>query len=438
MSLTLKSVGLLRRPMAATTSPGGTVLNQMRFAPEQQKIEGLVETFELEPILSHYEREGGVKSIRDSILSNQLKLTRTMAPRLFAALDGVCRALQYEAPVDLFVAEDSNINAFAAYALDNTPHIIVLTSQLIERMTDAEIRFVLGHELGHLQFKHYRMRLIPGAFGKDKDGDSKVPSLLGRRLEIWQRLAEISADRAGFVAAEGRLDSVVSVFFKIASGLGPEHLQFDISAFLQQLEELKQLERRDTIPDFSHPSIPIRVRALQLYRDAGGPGASAEQLAQVDAEVSELAKLMERKPSDPEELHKLNYVLAGGVLMGHADGQGLGQRELEVLVEMLMPLASDPEEAIAGITTVAQAEQMLADSTAWMRENTGELRFNGFRYLAIIAAAEGMTPGEEQLLYRIAEMTDIPRKAADGLIHEVLTNFAGKKVSRASTIQKLK
>jgi len=32
---------------------------------------------------------------------------------------------------------------------------------------------------------------------------------------------------------------------------------------------------------------------------------------------------MERKPSDPEELHKLNYVLAGGVLVGHADARGL-------------------------------------------------------------------------------------------------------------------
>jgi Zn-dependent protease with chaperone function len=421
-----------------STLPSETVLNQMRFGPEQQRLQSLMEAFELEPILSHFESEGGVKSFRDGILSNNLKLTRTMAPRLFAALDSVCRALGYRDPVDLFVAEDSNFNAFAVYSLDNTPHIIVLTSRLIERMTNEEIRFVLGHELGHLQFKHYRMRMVPRAFGKDSDGDSKVPTLLSRRLEIWHRLAELSADRAGFVAAEGRLDSVVSVFFKIASGLGPEHLQFDISAFLQQLEELKQLQRRDTLCDFSHPSIPIRVRALQLYRDAGGPSATGELLAQVDAEVSELTQLMERKPSDPEELHKLNYVLAGGVLIGHADGRGLGDREMQILIEMLMPLTSDPEETIASITTSAQAENMLAESAAWMRENTGELKFHGFRYLCIIAAAEGMTPGEEQLLYHIAEMTGIPRKAAGDLIHEVMTNFAGKGRGGSSTVHELK
>jgi len=31
----------------------------MRFAPEQQKIDNLMEAFELEPILSHFEAEAG-------------------------------------------------------------------------------------------------------------------------------------------------------------------------------------------------------------------------------------------------------------------------------------------------------------------------------------------------------------------------------------------
>lgn len=410
----------------------------MRFAPERQKLEQLMQSFGLEPILSHFEREGGVKSIRDNILSNNLKLTQRMAPRLATLIEEVCRTLRYEAPIDLFVAESAIINAYAVYSHDQTPHIVVLTSRLIERMTDDEIRFVLGHEIGHLFFRHYRMHMVPLAFGKDKDGDSNVPKLLDRRLEIWQRLAELSADRAGFLATEGHLDAVVAVFFKLASGLGPEHLQFDITAFLQQLEELRQLERRDSLSYFSHPSIPIRVRALQLYRDAGGASAAAEQLAQVDAEVSALAKLMEHQPSDPEELHRLNYLLAGGVLVGHCDGEGLSERELLMLTEMLLPLTSDPEEAIAGITTVAQAEQLLAESAEWMKENAGELKFIGFRYLCIIASAEGMTPAEDQLLHRIAAMSGIPPKAASEVIHDILTNFATKRLNNPTGVLKLK
>ena len=417
---------------------GSKLLDRMRFAPEQQRVEKLMKRFSLETILGHFEEEGGVKSIRDGVLSNQLKLTSFMAPRLSALLASVRQSLEYQEPIDLFVAEASEINAFAVYSLDKTPHIVVLTSRLIERMNDDELRFILGHEIGHLQFKHYRMRMVGNAFGNDNDGDSKVPKLLERRLETWQRLAEISADRAGFVAAAGSLDSAVSVFFKIASGLGPEHLHFDISAFLAQLEELKQLEHRDNICDFSHPSVPIRVRALQLYRDAGGQHAPIERLQAVDREVTDLAKLMERNPSDSESVHKLNFILAGGVLVGHADEIGLGERETQCLVDMLLPFTSDPEESIAGITTVAQAEQMLAESAAWMKENTGELKFGGYRYLCIIAAIEGMTPSEEKLLYRIAEMVGIPRKAAGDLIHEVITKFAGKSAASTTGPQRLK
>lgn len=87
---------------------------------------------------------------------------------------------------------------------------------------------------------------------------------------------------------------------------------------------------------------------------------------------------------------------------------------------------------------VEQAEQMLAESAAWMKENTGELKFHGFRYLCIIAASEGMTPGEKQFLYRVAEMTGIPRNVAGDLIHEVMTRFVGKKVSGATAVQNLK
>lgn len=53
-----------------------TLLDRMRFAPEKQKVENLMETFGLEPILAHFEQEGGVKSVRDGVLGRHLKLTR--------------------------------------------------------------------------------------------------------------------------------------------------------------------------------------------------------------------------------------------------------------------------------------------------------------------------------------------------------------------------
>ncbi len=174
------------------------MLEKMRFAPEQEKIEGIMRKFGLEPLLIHFEREGGLGSLRDYVLGSQLKLSPSIAPRIFSLLREVRSPLQYEQPIDLFVGTSHNINAFAMYSLNHTPHIISLTSSLVERMNDEELRFVLGHEIGHLHFQHYRARLVEHAVGENEKGESRMPSLLKRRMEIWNRLCELSADRCGF------------------------------------------------------------------------------------------------------------------------------------------------------------------------------------------------------------------------------------------------
>ena len=63
-----------------------------------------------------------------------------------------------------------------------------ITSGMVERMTDDEVRFILGHECGHLAYRHYRANLAFHALGANRE-DSKMPRLLGVRLSSWNRLA---------------------------------------------------------------------------------------------------------------------------------------------------------------------------------------------------------------------------------------------------------
>jgi uncharacterized tellurite resistance protein B-like protein len=406
-----------------------TILHQMRFAPEKEAFNSMLDRFGLDPILGHFEREGGLSNMRDLVLGQHLKLSPMLSPRVFTLLDEVRAALNYREPVDVFVAADADINALAIHSLDGTPHMIVLTSSMLERVDDDELCFVLGHEIGHIQFDHYRMRLLPYAVGKDNDGDPKLPGLLRRKLESWNRLAELSADRAGFAAARGGLRSIVSVFFKIASGLGPEHLRFDIQAFLNQLDELRQLEGRELICGFSHPVTPIRVRALQMFGQAGGVAAAADRLLQLDSEVEELARLMDYTSSKPVERHGRDLLVAGGLLIGHADGEGFSDEESEMLVEMLLPITPDPEAAITGVKSTEQARELLARSAAWLRENAGEERFTVLRYLSMIAAVDGSYhPNEEALLLEIAGLLGIPAAVARKEMYEILArSLQGRK-----------
>ena len=388
------------------------------------ELKAAMDRFNLGPVISNFEQTGGLQSVRDAVFATDLQISEVMSPRLFGLLRAVRSRLKFEEPIDLFVHADASINASAIYSHDELPHMIILTSSLVERMTDVEIAFVLGHEIGHIHFQHYPAKFIERAIGSRESGKSRMLPGLQRRLQIWNRLANLSADRVGFAAAaDDALGSIVSAFFKMASGLGPEHVQFDIAAFLNQLEQIPQHKRKDLICGFSYPAIPIRARALQLFRDAGGVAASRDKLDLVDQEVSELARLMEYETSEPMESHARDFVLAGGVLAAHADGMGKSWAEHDTLIEMLRPTLADPNAAITKIVSLQQAEEVLTKNARWLRDNGGEERFTAFRYLSIICAQDGVLQGnEESFLLRAAEMLGIPKKAAKNTVYETLAH----------------
>ena len=392
---------------------GDELLNGIRYAYEKTMLAEIFERFELEPVIENYEKNK-IQSHRDEILATTLKLTKHTSPRLIGLLNEVVAKLRFHESIELFVEADSSINAYVVYSVDDAPHSMVLTSAMVERMNDKELRFVLGHEIGHLRYRHYQAKLLSPVFA---DSDVEMPRLLKRRLTTWNRLAEISADRAGYAAVNGDLKSIVSVFFKLESGLGPEHLHFDVAAFLEQLEDLQHVERGALISRFSHPLTPIRVRALHLFGEAG---AVPRGLASVDEAVKALVALMEYAPTTPLEVHAKDFILAAGILIVRADGD-FSQEEHSMLVDYLLPLVGDPEAGIKEIKSIAQANKMMAASADWLNKNTGQERFNIFDMLARLAVIDGeLHDKEARRLLEVADALKIPRVVAKQTMHDAL------------------
>ena len=399
------------------------LLSHIRFRPEEQLLDTLFERFGLDDILEHFIASGGVGPHYEMVLSTQLRLTPLLAPRLVPLMTEVRDQLQFEEPIDLFVQPDAEINAFALHSVhEGDPHAISLTSGLVQAMSDDELRFVLGHELGHLAYRHYRARLLDVAVGEDASGDSRLPALLRRRLGSWDRLAELSADRSGFAAAHGKLEPIVSAFFKMASGLGPEHLRFDIEAFLGQLDALQKMKRKEMLSSFSHPVTPVRVRALQLFGEAEGIAAS--DLSVVDASVSQVARLMEFEASEPLDVNARDLLLAGGLLAAHADGEPVTQDQSELLIHLLLPLCANPELEVQAIHSADDARARFDVAAKWFRENAGEERFGIYRQLCHVVGVDGHIPeGEKIFMREVACALEIPDKAADEILYEVLSGY---------------
>src|SRR5262245_29424831 len=196
------------------------------------------------------------------------------------------RALCLEQPVSAFVLASPEANAHCLADREDRRILIFVTSTLVRQLSPMELRFLFGHELGHVLFGHFR---YPPA--RPVNGDTQVPA---RVLEL-HRYAELSADRAGWLAA-GDMDVAVRALLKIASGLWDDELDIDVSEFLGQVHELREGTGDETILYPTHPPLSLRARALLRAesilravvegRDVGAELGDYDKLIQRDIDLA--------------------------------------------------------------------------------------------------------------------------------------------------------
>jgi prepilin-type processing-associated H-X9-DG protein len=139
--------------------------------------------------------------------ANAVKLGEQQLPELYAALQEVCCELEVAAVPDLFVLEAGGLlNAFTTR--HSGRNFVVVYSDMLEAygVDSNEMRFVLGHELGHIHRNHILKRLFvfPGLL---------IP-LLGN---AYHRACETTCDRYGaFVSHD--LDAAVRAMMVLSGG----------------------------------------------------------------------------------------------------------------------------------------------------------------------------------------------------------------------------
>jgi len=186
-----------------------------------------------------------------SLLSDSLMVTSSITPSIASVIESVVKRLNLqEVSIEAYIYSDSEMNARCFFIHNKI--IIILTSELVNKMTKAELSFVIGHEIGHYIFGHLK-------YSVPNEVNSK---LLEMKMNKLAQAHEISADRLGLICS-GSVESSVKAIVKIVSGLDDTFISSSLHVYLHQVQSLNF----DILShgNYSHPIFPIRARALVLF-----------------------------------------------------------------------------------------------------------------------------------------------------------------------------
>lgn len=262
-----------------------------------------------------------------------LKVTEKVTPYLYKLFNGIKERLGMERPVDFFIVSNNEVNAYARLAkpLDpNTPLTIVVYSGTIELLTEAELSYVVGHELGHLMDENLVLQNI---FNFEFP-DNNIPIPLMFKYYFWRQLSELFADRYGYLATKD-LNACISAQFKLKSGLKLDKMEVDMNAFLEYNREVLQHYISGQVLNLisgpyarMHPVSPIRVEALNLF-------ANAQTEKELNDGMQSLVEIIGRLNVD-NNMGKsyMDFVASAGLLLAEADGE-ITKEEIEVILNYM-------------------------------------------------------------------------------------------------------
>lgn len=146
-----------------------------------------------------YMKMGGETLHRGMNLSSMLRVTPDSDGRVYRLLNEVAAKVGIVAP-DLYIYNDMDMNA---YTYGESRPFVALSSGIVDRMEDDELKGVIAHECGHILCKHsfyttlmHTMESMGHLF-KLISKTLTLPIYLA--MTYWSRQSELSADRCAAV-----------------------------------------------------------------------------------------------------------------------------------------------------------------------------------------------------------------------------------------------
>ena len=216
------------------------------------------------------------RALRLMFLAGAVKVSERQFPHIYSLVRDGSYILDLPDIPECYVMQSPLVNAMA---IGKDRPFIVLTTGLVNLNDEEELRFVVGHELGHILSGHAVYRTMLLILIQLSMRIAWMPiGYLGLRaiiwgLEEWFRKSEVSCDRAGLLAGQD-VDAARRALMKLAGG--PQLSELNPDAFREQAREYDAVpDLRDSILKLlqlqgnTHPFAVVRFAELDRWATSG-------------------------------------------------------------------------------------------------------------------------------------------------------------------------
>ncbi|NLE44560.1 MAG: M48 family metallopeptidase [Chloroflexi bacterium] len=201
------------------------------------------------------------RSHHRNVIAQAIPVTPQTAPALARIVSDVGRRIRI-GPYTVYVAPVRALNAYTFGLVP--PYTVVMYAGLLDHMDRDELRFIIGHELGHIHLGHTWLNSLVG-------GMAGIPSpfaasaLLAVAFLWWNRMCEFSADRAGLLAC-GNPDKAISALVRLTQRVRDLSGEMDLEGAMRRVEQEDDHTMAGLAEVLStHPMTIRRIEKLRAY-----------------------------------------------------------------------------------------------------------------------------------------------------------------------------
>ena len=220
--------------------------------------------------------EMGVEKLLHGLyMAEKIRLSPTQLPDIYNKLPPICEKFGIDEP-EFYLEMNPVPNS---YTTGDKQTFLVVTSGLLEHLSDDEVQSVLAHECGHILCRHVFYHTMANLLVVCADalgllGNLVIPVNLA--LKYWSRKSELSADRAEVVYM-GTSKPAINALVRLSGGPYRLTKQVNVNEYARQAsayEEGRTNSKWDkalqaiAVMNNDHPFSAVRVQELLKWEQS--------------------------------------------------------------------------------------------------------------------------------------------------------------------------